>query len=262
MRFLLAPCALSLILAVAAHAADAAPGSAPPNFDRAEQLVRDLDRELDSLKAASVRLRAELAPSASASLVAPVPAFTREDSAIWREVRAEKRRRLKLAEAFQYRRASVGYVFNSNLVFGMNAALWEGDWGARVDGRFARAPYRRAWGANLSLLYALHEFYLSGDDMFTRLYLFGGGGYYWERLNISSGSWYDTPDRAVRAQFGAGTEMGLSEMRGTRFTPELGFQGSRFYSRYNDSPDYTGGRPRSDYSLYPYYALHVSFYFL
>jgi hypothetical protein len=111
-------------------------------------------------------------------------------------------------------------------------------------------------------LYAVHEFYLAGEDMFTRLYLFGGGGYYWERRNESQGSWYDTPDRALRAQLGAGTEMGLREMRGTRFTPEVGFQGSRFLSRYNDSPDYSGDRPRSDYSLYPYYAFHVSFYFL
>lgn len=248
-----------MTLALASIAA-AAVTAAAPDFDRAEQLVRDLDRELDSLKAASARLQA--APPVAASLAVPTPAFTHEDSTIWNEVRAEKRRRRLLAEAFEYRRASIGYVFNSNLVFGMNAAMWKGDWGARVDGRFARAPYRRAWGANLSLLYALHEFYLSGDDMFTRLYLFSGGGYYWERQNINSSSWYDTPDRALRVQFGAGTEMGLSEVRGTRFTPELGFQGSRFFSRYHDSPDYTGDRPRSDYSLYPYYAFHVSFYFL
>jgi hypothetical protein len=218
--------------------------------------VEELERELDSLKTAASRVRAEVVAGA------PAPARSPEDSAIWREVRAEKRRRAQLAAAFDYRRAALGYVFNNNLALGMNAAVWQGDWGARIDGRVARTTYLRAWGTNLSLLYAVHEFYLSGEDMFTRLYLFGGGGYYWERRNIDLGSWYDTPDRALRVQLGAGTELGLREMRGTRFTPELGFQGSRFYSRYNTSTDFSGGRPRSDYSLYPYYAFHISFYFL
>lgn len=235
----------------------AAEPSVPPDFGRAQDLARDLERELDSLKAAFARYRPE-----SSDASAPAAFHTHEDSAIWREVRAERRRRELLAAAFDYRRAAIGYVFDPNLVFGMNAVLWRGDWGARLDERLSWSPYRRAYGTNLSALYAVHEFYLAGEDMFTRLYLFGGGGYYWERRNIDAGSWYDTPDRAVRLQLGAGTEMGLRDLRGTRFTPELGFQGSRFFSRYNDSPDYHGSRPRSDYSLYPYYALHVSFYFL
>jgi|GEM_PF-6520039 len=188
--------------------------------------------------------------------------LSREDSVIWHEVVAERRRRRELEEAFDNRALAVGYILNPNLGLGMNVLGWYGDFGARVDGRVVLGGSQRAVGVNASLLYAVHEFYLAGEQMFTRLYLFGGSGYYWEREAGGAGGWYDTPNRAVRAQFGAGTELGLREIRGTRFTPEIGFQGSRFYTRYNDSRDYSGDRPASDYSLYPYYALHFSFYFL
>jgi hypothetical protein len=226
-------------------------------LDQARQLSLQTGRQLDSLRRVIERM------PAGDSVVSFRAALSREDAAIWREVRAERERRKDLEAAFDFRRAALGYVFNPNLVFGMNGVFWHGDWGARLDGRFAFVESRRALGGNLSLLYAIHEFYLTGEEMFTRLYLFGGAGYYWERrLNNSTDSWYDTPDRAFRTQFGAGTELGLREMYGTRFTPEIGFQGSRFLSRYNDSPDYGGDRPSSDYSLYPYYALHINFYFL
>jgi hypothetical protein len=212
-------------------------------------------RQLDSLRAAVTHL------SLSGSTLEQ-PGMSREDSSIWREVRAEKRRRIELEKAFDFRRASLGYTFNPNLVLGMNAIGWIGDWGAKIDGRFNMIESRRAVGANLSLLYAVHEFYLTGEDMFTRLYLFTGSGFYWERLRATGSQWYDVPDRAIRVQLGAGTEMGLREMNGTRFTPEIGFQGSRFLSRYQESTLYTGEGPRSDFSLYPYYAIHINFYFL
>jgi hypothetical protein len=210
---------------------------------------------LDSLRGGLARLQPG-APGVGAL------GLSREDSVIWHEVIAERKRRRELEEAFDYRALAVGYILNPNLALGMNVLGWHGDFGARVDGRVLLGGSQRAVGVNASLLYAVHEFYLAGEQMFTRLYLFGGSGYYWERIPGGSGGWYDTPNRAVRGQFGAGTELGLREIRGTRFTPEIGFQGSRFYTRYNDSRDYSGGRPASDYSLYPYYALHFSFYFL
>ena len=225
-----------------------------PRLESARRQVAEAAAALDSL---ALEIARRPAPVAGAA-----PAISPEDSAIWREVRAEKRRRAELAEAFGYRRVGAGYIFNPNLPFGMNVLAWRGDWGLKLDGRMALAETRRDVGANLSLLYAVHEFYLTGEQMLTRLYLFGGGGYYWERRYDGSGNWYDTPDRAFRVQLGAGTELGVREAHGTRFTPEIGFQGSRFISRFNDSPDYPGDRPRSDFSLYPYYAFHINFYFL
>lgn len=241
-------------------------GVASAQLDGRDSLIQRLDEArastartsvlLDSLRGEIGRLRPGGAPGAS-----PL-GLSREDSVIWREVIAERRRRKELEDAFDYRALAVGYVLNPNLVIGMNALGWYGDFGARVDGRVSLIEQRRAIGVNVSLLYAVHEFYLAGEQMFTRLYLFGGSGYYWERVYKGGGDWYDTPNRAVRAQFGAGTELGLREIRGTRFTPEIGFQGSKFHTRTNDSQDYTGERPASDYSLYPYYAIHFSFYFL
>ncbi len=211
--------------------------------------------QLDSLRGQVLQF------STSGSGSAPSE-ISHEDSLIWREVRAEKRRRIELEKAFDFRRASLGYTFNPNLVLGMNAIGWVGDWGAKIDGRFSMIESRRAVGGNLSLRYAVHEFYLTGEDMFTRLYLFTGSGYYWERSRASAHVWYEIPDRVWRAQIGAGTELGLREMNGTRFTPEIGFQGSRFLTRYQESSLYTGDSPRSDFSLYPYYAIHINFYFL
>jgi hypothetical protein len=224
-------------------------------IDRARDLAREAEAELGRLRGKLERFSPQAGTSAG-------PVLSPEDSSIWREVVAERKRRRELEAAFDYRRIAVGYILNPNLVLGMNTIGWVGDWGARVDGRVSLTQYRRALGTNVSLLYAVHEFYLAGEEMFTRLYLFGGAGFYWERIRKAGNDWYDTPNQAVRAQFGAGTELGLREIRGTRLTPEIGFQGSRFTSRYNDSPDYSGGRPASDYSLYPYYALHISFYFL
>jgi len=224
-------------------------------LDEARALTERAGGLLDSLRGELGRLKPGAAGAATLGL-------SREDSVVWREVVAERRRRRELEAAFDYRALAVGYILNPNLVLGMNVLGWHGDFGVRVDGRVSLIEHRRAVGINASLLYAVHEFYLAGEQMFTRLYLFGGSGYYWERMPGGNGGWYDTPNRAVRAQFGAGTELGLREIRGTRFTPEIGFQGSRFHSRYNDSPDYVGERPASDFSLYPYYAMHFSFYFL
>jgi hypothetical protein len=225
-------------------------------LDAARRMVKEAGAALDSL-------RHDLA-NHSGTAASPTYglALSAEDSVIWREVRAEKRRREVLAKAFDNRRASLGYIFNPNLILGMNAIAWQGDFGLKADGRVSLVERRRALGGNLSLLYAIHEFYITEEQMFTRLYLFSGGGYYWERRYDANGNWFDTPDRAWRGQFGAGTELGLREAHGTRFTPEIGFQGSSFRSRYTDSPDYSGDRPSSRYSLYPYYALHFNFYFL
>lgn len=223
-------------------------------LDQARALTGRAARQLDSL-------RAELERLPENSRGEEHPGFSSEDSSIWREVRAEKRRRVELAKAFDYRRGSIGYIFNPNVTLGMSSSYWLGDWGAKLDGRVSLTEQRRTAGANLSLLYAIHEFYLTGEEMFTRLYLFGGSGYYWGRVSGSS-SWYSTPNRVLRSQIGAGTELGLREMHGTRFTPEIGFQTSRFLTRYQESSEYNGDRPRSDFSLYPYYALHINFYFL
>lgn len=225
-------------------------------LDQARSLSEKTSRQLDSLRGELMRVPVR------ASGPGDAPALSAEDSAIWREVRAEKRRRVELEKAFDFRRASLGYTFNPNLVLGMNAIGWVGDWGVKLDGRFNMIESRRAVGANASLLYAVHEFYLTGEEMFTRLYLFTGSGYYWERSRASTHVWYEVPDRVWRVQMGAGTELGLRDMNGTRFTPEIGFQGSRFLTRFQESELYTGDRPRSHFSLYPYYAIHINFYFL
>lgn len=245
---------LALLLGVVA--AMAAPrDSALRRLDDARALTARATLVLDSLRGELARF--ETPPSASGW-----PVMSGEDSTIWREVLAEKRRRAELAAAFENRRASLGYTFNPNLVLGMNGTAWYGGWGAKVDGRVSLVTTRRALGANLSLLRAIHQFYLTGEEMYTRLYVFAGSGYYWERLRNDDG-WYDRADQVIRSQLGAGTELGLKEMHGTRFVPEIGFQHSRFLTRYQSSGDYLGdSRPRSDYSLYPYYALHINFYFL
>jgi hypothetical protein len=246
-------CALLLCAGISnVHAQDK--DSLLQRLDDARDLARQAGSQLDSLRLEIERYSFEPATGEIGHL-------SPEDSAIWREVRAEKRRRRELAAAFEYRRASVGYTFNPNVALGMNSIFWLGDWGAKVDGRVSLTTERRAMGANLSLLYAVHEFYLTGDEMFTRLYLFAGSGYYWGRVYNNS-SWFSVPNRVVRTQIGAGTELGLREMHGTRFTPEIGFQGSRFLTRYQESTEYNDGPPRSDFSLYPYYALHINFYFL
>jgi hypothetical protein len=224
-------------------------------LDAAQRVIQDAEARLDSLRQDLTHL------SSVPTLNNGTQAFAPADSAIWREVLAEKRRRAELEAAFHYRRASLGYTFNPNLVLGMNTVGWLGDWGLKAEGRVSLVTERRALGGNLALLYSVHQFYLTGEEMFTRLYLFAGSGYYWERLRNGS-RWYDVPDRAIRSQFGAGTELGLKEMHGTRFTPEIGFQHSRFFTRYQESEDFTGDSPRSAFSLYPYYALHINFYFL
>ncbi len=223
-------------------------------LDEARRLVSETSTRLEALSTDVAKL--------GRATTGLAPAYSSADSAIWREVKFEKRRRAELAAAFDYRRASLGYTFNPNLVLGMNGTAWHGDFGLKLDGRVSLITERRAVGANLSLLYAVHQFYLTGEEMYTRLYLFGGSGFYWERIRDGAGGWYNLADQAIRSQFGAGTELGLKEMHGTRFIPEIGFQHSRFIARYQESSDYTGGSPRSDFSLYPYYALHINFYFL
>lgn len=243
-------------LACAGDARAQATDSLLQRLDEARRMLTETAAELDSLRLGVSRLAVSRAPDRAG------PSYAPADSSIWREVLAEKRRRAELEAAFEYRRASLGYTFNPNLVLGMNGTAWQGDWGLKADGRVSLVDKRRAWGANLSLLYAIHQFYLTGEEMYTRLYAFAGSGFYWERKRGGAGGWYDLADQAVRTQLGAGTELGLREMHGTRIIPEIGFQHSYFRARHQESGDYVGDRPRSDFSLYPYYAIHINFYFL
>jgi hypothetical protein len=252
--FLAASLAVSAVFSPTHADADSTAVQLQRRLDEARRLVAEAGVHLEALTGDVAQLG--LATSGQAA------SYSSADSGIWREVRLEKRRRAELEAAFEYRRASLGYTFNPNLVLGMNSTAWHGDFGLKLDGRVSLITQRRAVGANLSLLYAMHQFYLTGEEMYTRLYLFGGSGFYWERIRDGSGGWFNLPDQAIRSQFGAGTELGLKEMHGTRFTPEIGFQYSRFIARHQESSDYSGDRPRSDFSLYPYYALHINFYFL
>jgi hypothetical protein len=251
MRLLL-PLTFALVGASLSVAA-AAPVAGGPEARVAEirRLLEEARFQLDSL-----RLETPVSPPAEAA-----PTLTDEEAAIWREVVAEKRRRKQLEQAFTYTRSSLGFTFNPNFIMGMNGTHWIGDWGAKLDGRFALNENRRVWGANLSLLRTIHEFYLDSDNIYTRLYAFAGGGYYWRR-EPAGNDWFDTPDRSLRVQVGAGTELGAREMYGTRLTPEIGVQGSRFLTRYQDSDNWGGGRPENDYSFFPYFAVHLNFYFL
>jgi hypothetical protein len=242
---------------VAADSADSAHAAAvdpADRVDRIERLIVELGAQLDTLKG-DIR---------EGRVVNPEPA-SRPALA---DLLTDREKALARASWTKFRTAAAGYTFDADLPVALHAQRWWGPWGARVQGGAILSDnYRRA-GVNAAALYSLHRF-AALDLLETHLYAFGGGGFYWHRhedgVDIYK-QWYETPDRWMRAQLGVGTEFGFFGLGGVRFTPEVGLQADRYFSRYQESPSWSAHwpsseAPKSDFSLAPFAAFHIAFYF-
>jgi hypothetical protein len=243
--------------------------SATVRLDRIQALLYKAHIELDSLKREMM-----------AKAVAPVPKASKDTGVnpILSELLTERQKTLMRETITPYRQTAVGYAFNPNLGMGMTCIEWFNDWGAKIDAGIIITEGDRKAGVNASLLRSLNRFSLKDAGLETHLYAFTGLGITWERMmngwntydpvaNIWRQDWYETPDIAGRWQLGAGTEVSLLGFGGIKFVPEVGMQVSKYLKRFQDSPTWLaqnpapGSLPKSDFSLDPYYAFHLNFYF-
>jgi hypothetical protein len=227
---------------------DSSPAS---RLDRIQNFLNQANIELDSLKKDMAARNRE-------------PVFSDTGTKpIFGELITQTQRKLARATITPHHKTSAGYSFNPNLGMGMNLINWFGDWGAKLDAGIMLMGGDRRGGVNASLLRSLHRFSMIDGSLETHLYAFTGLGVFWAELNNGYGpvSWYSSPDLIGLWQLGAGTELSLLALGGVRFVPEVGLQASRYLSRYQDSPGYTFGKPKSDFALDPYFAFHINFYF-
>lgn len=239
--------------------------SATERLDRVQGLLYQAHVELDSLKKEmTARTR--------------VPVSNEAEKPILTELLTEQQKVLLRASGTLQRRTAVGYSFNPNLGMGMDFINWIDDWGGKLDAGLRITRDVRQAGFNASLLRSLNRFTMIDAGLETHLYAFTGLGATWEKIRgwsyssySSSGvplpDWYEKPDLVGRWQLGAGVEMSLLGFGGIKFVPEVGLQVSKYLSRFQDSPSWQAANlypidlPKSDYSLDPYYAFHLNFYF-
>jgi hypothetical protein len=250
---LLAACVAPL----SGHAADApAAETASPSdrIERIERLMVELGAQLDTLKH-EVRESRVASPEPSSR-----PAIA--------DLLTDREKALARASWTSFRTSAAGYTFDADLPIGMHLQRWWGPWGARLEGGAILSDNYRIAGASVDALYSLHRFTALGL-LETHLYTFGGTGFYWHRhengANINQ-NWYETPDRWVRGRLGVGTEFSFFGIGGVRLTPEVGLQADQYFSRFEDSPSWSvnwpsSAAPKSDFSLAPFAAFHIAFYF-
>jgi hypothetical protein len=216
-----------------------------PRIERIERLLGEVRAELDSLKR----------EAAVAESRGPDP--------IYRELLTERQRKLAAATRTEFHTSAAGYTTSGNHPLSMHVLHWMDPWGVKLEFGAIVTDNTRRTGMNLTGLYEIHRF-SSFELLDTRLYTFAGAGYFWRRVandNHIQQNWHDTPERSVRVQAGVGTELSFFNLGGVRFSPEAGLRTIAFVTRYQDSESYIFERPSSDFSLDPFFAFHMSFYF-
>jgi hypothetical protein len=240
-----------LVTAMLALAGPIAAAASADRIDRIERLLGEVRTELDSLKR-------ESASESQAGLVGTTPA------PVLGGLLSERERALARASQTDLRKEAAGYSFSPDLPLGMNLLYWADPWGVRFEGGAIITDQTRVAGLSVTGLYGIHRF-SALDLLETHLYALAGAGFTWERVlwesNISE-HWFSLPDKWIHAQLGVGTELTFFGLGGVRFAPETGLQASQYLSRHERSAGNTFGTvPESDFSLEPFFAFHMSFYF-